>query len=45
MNHCVQETLRPTVLPTSSRARGLGARAVMNIELVTQVAASAVHMM
>ncbi len=44
-NHCVQVMSIFAVFLTSSRASRFGARAVRNIELVTQVAAIATHMM
>jgi len=42
-NHSVQEMLIFAVLFNRSRARRLGAKEVINMELVTQVAANAVH--
>jgi hypothetical protein len=44
-NHSVHEMLIFTVLFTNSRDSKLGAKEVINIELVTQVAAKAVHIM
>ena len=43
MNHSVHVNVTLAVLLISSIASRLGASAVMNIELVTQVAAIAVH--
>jgi hypothetical protein len=43
INHSVQEMLIFAVLLTNSRAKRFGAKDVMNIELVTQVVAKAVH--
>ena len=43
-NHCVHVMVIPDVLFTSSTASRLGASAVRNIELVTQVVAMATHM-
>src|SRR5512137_2894346 len=43
INHCIHEISICAVFFTSSTASKLGASAVRNIELVTQVAASAVH--
>ncbi len=43
-NHCVHDRLTFAVLLTSSIASRLGASAVRNIELVTQVVAMATHM-
>ena len=45
MNHCVQVMSTLAVFLTSSIASRLGASAVRNIELVTQVVAIATHMM
>ena len=45
VNHCVQVSVIFEVLLTSSTASRLGASPVRNIELVTQVVASATHMM
>ena len=45
MNHCAQVISTPVFFFTSSTASRLGASAVRNIELVTQVAAIATHMM
>src|SRR5512141_30819 len=42
-NHCPHEISRFAVFFTSSTASKFGASAVRNIELVTHVAASAVH--
>ena len=43
MNHCPQLIWMPVALSVSAMASRFGAKAVRNIELVTQVAAMAVH--